>query len=266
MAFEDRSSPYAATSPSHGDCNDESSKIPNSPESTRTSPFSCMTIPEVKTEISYTPSPQSSPVMPSYLQPKSESFFRITSYALSSQAYPQKITPTSHPFTYHSQKYLQERLAESPASTDRASSPNESVQSFNPSEVSLSSPPPSRNEPPQPEPMIQTLKYSIRNILQPEFGKSAVLKKKTPSNKISFRPYDNVEEKKSQAPLGSLCETVSQIGRAKSPEPRAKSPVKLNEGAEESKGEDGKVPQLWPAWVYCTRYSDRPSSGKFLNI
>ena len=21
--------------------------------------------------------------------------------------------------------------------------------------------------------------------------------------------------------------------------------------------------QLWPAWVFCTRYSDRPSSGKF---
>jgi hypothetical protein len=20
--------------------------------------------------------------------------------------------------------------------------------------------------------------------------------------------------------------------------------------------------QLWPAWVFCTRYSDRPSSGK----
>jgi hypothetical protein len=28
---------------------------------------------------------------------------------------------------------------------------------------------------------------------------------------------------------------------------------------------DGKKgPQLWPAWVYCTRYSDRPSSGEFL--
>jgi hypothetical protein len=25
-----------------------------------------------------------------------------------------------------------------------------------------------------------------------------------------------------------------------------------------------KGPQLWPAWVYCTRYSDRPSSGEFL--
>lgn len=23
-------------------------------------------------------------------------------------------------------------------------------------------------------------------------------------------------------------------------------------------------PKLWPAWVYCTRYSDRPSSGKFI--
>lgn len=24
-------------------------------------------------------------------------------------------------------------------------------------------------------------------------------------------------------------------------------------------------PLLWPAWVYCTRYSDRPSSGKAIN-
>ncbi|NXT96991.1 HME2 protein, partial [Buphagus erythrorhynchus] len=24
----------------------------------------------------------------------------------------------------------------------------------------------------------------------------------------------------------------------------------------------GNQPMLWPAWVYCTRYSDRPSSGK----
>jgi hypothetical protein len=27
--------------------------------------------------------------------------------------------------------------------------------------------------------------------------------------------------------------------------------------------ETTKGPQLWPAWVYCTRYSDRPSSGEF---
>uniref|UniRef100_A0A182S5T4 Uncharacterized protein n=1 Tax=Anopheles maculatus TaxID=74869 RepID=A0A182S5T4_9DIPT len=29
-------------------------------------------------------------------------------------------------------------------------------------------------------------------------------------------------------------------------------------------GENGS--NLWPAWVYCTRYSDRPSSGKFLAL
>ena len=26
---------------------------------------------------------------------------------------------------------------------------------------------------------------------------------------------------------------------------------------------DGKDPIVWPAWVYCTRYSDRPSSGEY---
>lgn len=29
-----------------------------------------------------------------------------------------------------------------------------------------------------------------------------------------------------------------------------------------SSTKDGDSAQLWPAWVYCTRYSDRPSSGK----
>ncbi|PIK49305.1 engrailed [Apostichopus japonicus] len=28
------------------------------------------------------------------------------------------------------------------------------------------------------------------------------------------------------------------------------------------KSSDSKASLLWPAWVYCTRYSDRPSSGK----
>lgn len=27
----------------------------------------------------------------------------------------------------------------------------------------------------------------------------------------------------------------------------------------------GGAPMVWPAWVYCTRYSDRPSSGEFLS-
>lgn len=26
---------------------------------------------------------------------------------------------------------------------------------------------------------------------------------------------------------------------------------------------DSQQPLVWPAWVYCTRYSDRPSSGEY---
>lgn len=37
------------------------------------------------------------------------------------------------------------------------------------------------------------------------------------------------------------------------------SPGSSPESGKDSKGGAGK---LWPAWVYCTRYSDRPSAGK----
>jgi hypothetical protein len=33
-----------------------------------------------------------------------------------------------------------------------------------------------------------------------------------------------------------------------------------------SPGGDGRPPILWPAWVYCTRYSDRPSSGNYYRL
>lgn len=178
MAFEDRSSPSTAAP----------AAAPNSPESSRTSPYTCTTI------------SQDSP----------KDFFRITSFALS---------PRSSP-----------------------------------------------SPPPEPEPAIQTLKYSIRNILKPEFGKNAVQKTRA-SPKIGFRPYEVKEETKpfSTAPLGSLCQAVSQIGSRRSPEPapRVATPAKsLLPNPEEVKKDEGSVPTLWPAWVYCTRYSDRPSSGK----
>lgn len=101
-------------------------------------------------------------------------------------------------------------------------------------------------------------------------------------------------------PLGSLCKTVSQIGQqqsissppplstssassmsstsaspsnripASSPQPIPPPSVSRDSGMESSddtKSESGSTKDenaLWPAWVYCTRYSDRPSSGKFI--
>ena len=51
-------------------------------------------------------------------------------------------------------------------------------------------------------------------------------------------------------------------------------PVDLSKSADENENKDddedlppgmvrGPNGQLWPAWVFCTRYSDRPSSGKY---
>ncbi|XP_017772794.1 PREDICTED: homeobox protein engrailed-1a-like [Nicrophorus vespilloides] len=205
MAFEDRSSPSAATSPQGGGCDPGQ----NSPESTRTSSsFTCTTMP-IKTSLS-------PPTSPYNIIPKSEqqekTFFRITSYALSSPKREQDDEPDS-------------------------SSPQ-----------------------PDEEPMIQTLKYSITNILQPDFGKSAVLRTKVVS-KIGFKPYETAAP-----PLGSLCQAVSQIGKParRQPEPIPPpqvSPKSVLPNPEEPKTEDSKTPTMWPAWVYCTRYSDRPSSG-----
>ena len=38
----------------------------------------------------------------------------------------------------------------------------------------------------------------------------------------------------------------------------------IKEKKNHSTGSDSSNPLPWPAWVYCTRYSDRPSSGHFL--
>lgn len=233
MAFEDRSSPNTATSPSS--TREHSMNSPNSPESTRTSPYTC-TIRHEDSSRSYT----SSDSQGHYLIPKVEqqerSFFRITSFALPS---PRSDSDRNSPASYRS-----------PSPTESVSSTRSAVQ---------------------PEPTIQTLKYSINNILKPEFGRNAVQRTKTVP-KISFRPYESSEETKEVkpfgvAPLGSLCQAVSQIGstlkRSPEPIPRPKSPVKTLPNPEDVKKDgESNVPQLWPAWVYCTRYSDRPSSGR----
>ncbi len=99
-------------------------------------------------------------------------------------------------------------------------------------------------------------------------------------------------------PLGNLCKTVSQIGRQSTPSPVVRndllpSPISSvstarsegngaqnshqigasrdsgMESSDDAKSESGSTKddngsQLWPAWVYCTRYSDRPSSGKLI--
>lgn len=193
MAFEDRCSPDTAKSPNSG-----SEIQQNSPESSRTSVYTCQIINHnyISTEKNnYSTDLSRNSTQNREEIPEKANFFRITSFAL-----------------------------------------NKDDNSSNSDDVA-------------------SLKYSINNILQPDFGKSAILKTKTPiCAKIGFKPYERSSN------LGNLCQTVSQIGVktnfSEVSEAEKKENVK-NEVKENTKD----VPQLWPAWVYCTRYSDRPSSG-----
>ena len=76
------------------------------------------------------------------------------------------------------------------------------------------------------------------------------------TNLNNNRPVDLSRSKPSAAPPSP----------EKKPDSSSDSPLPLK------KEDDGDCPpgmvrgpngQLWPAWVFCTRYSDRPSSGEF---
>jgi len=85
---------------------------------------------------------------------------------------------------------------------------------------------------------VRPLAFSIDNILKPSFG---------------------------QPPVGQ-----KNLRPAKQQKPEIEVPVDLSKTSNEAPKQDPTCPpgmvrgpngQLWPAWVFCTRYSDRPSSG-----
>ncbi|KAF6204310.1 hypothetical protein GE061_002651 [Apolygus lucorum] len=90
---------------------------------------------------------------------------------------------------------------------------------------------PSVKEPaaaPAPEP-TPSLSFSVDNILRPEFG----AKRLSPSSISSSSPPPS-----------------------RKPHDEVPSPTKIDPVIP-----DDPTGPVWPAWVYCTRYSDRPSSG-----
>lgn len=106
-----------------------------------------------------------------------------------------------------------------------------------------------------------------------------------PQNDYQKYSFDYLKSKESDfsslPPLGGLRQTVSQIGE-QVPKEREMPKVIENQkrpdsassvvsstssgalstcGSTDTNSQSGNA-SLWPAWVYCTRYSDRPSSGK----
>lgn len=111
------------------------------------------------------------------------------------------------------------------------------------------------------------------------------LSKQTDFSKYSF---DYLKSKESEfnplPPLGGLRQTVSQIGDAREDRPKIHEAQKRPDSASSivsstssgavstcgstdanSQSSQGNA-SLWPAWVYCTRYSDRPSSGELIYL
>ncbi|XP_049882786.1 segmentation polarity homeobox protein engrailed-like isoform X2 [Pectinophora gossypiella] len=115
-----------------------------------------------------------------------------------------------------------------------------------------------------------------------------------PNHSILYKPYDLSKQNEFQKfsfdyiknnnndfnrlpPLGGLRQTVSQIGEKEKEVPKVIETQKrpdsassivssTSSGAPSTCGstdtnQNQPNANLWPAWVYCTRYSDRPSSG-----
>lgn len=102
------------------------------------------------------------------------------------------------------------------------------------------------------EPNNSGLKFSIDNILKADFGRRIT----EPINIRKSKP------KKVVASDGEkLLDETNKSGPVDLSKP---DDGKTEKNSTEQTSSSSSQPMLWPAWVYCTRYSDRPSSGIYL--
>lgn len=132
-----------------------------------------------------------------------------------------------------------------------------------------------------------SLKFSIDNILKPSFGRritDPLLKRNKPIRKGGTAQRTNNSERIGGMNTPDLIANSSSLvasekkiplltgNRSGSKMPTEIPPANPSESTEKSNStptsastessSSSKGPISWPAWVYCTRYSDRPSSGK----
>lgn len=110
------------------------------------------------------------------------------------------------------------------------------------------------------------LKFSIDNILKADFGRritDPLHKRKTKSRNAEPKIVKEVPPKSD----GVLPPVESRVPEVKNGDKGAIDLSKADEGASNqgstTSSTSGDGPMVWPAWVYCTRYSDRPSSGEY---
>ncbi|XP_028327879.1 homeobox protein engrailed-1-B-like [Gouania willdenowi] len=107
--------------------------------------------------------------------------------------------------------------------------------------------------------------FYIDDILRPDFGR----KRKCGSHEVDRLRVITLKEDLKKTPKTSSLQkagTGAQV-HDQHPDSEDRRPGRTG-GDEEGKDRGPQAgtasaakPMLWPAWVYCTRYSDRPSSG-----
>jgi hypothetical protein len=146
-----------------------------------------------------------------------------------------------------------------------------------------------------------SLKFSIEDILRPDFGltKFQLLAQHQQQSRhsakrarSSFPPNTNSNNNNTSPGMHDMTMTMTRgssvsVSSSEGHRPYKQGPSSVIYHSEDSNGscnskessrtrmepevvDDTKVnppvpegPLLWPAWVYCTRYSDRPSSGEY---
>lgn len=127
---------------------------------------------------------------------------------------------------------------------------------------------PSRSPSPNQMTSCAPLPFSVDNILRPEFGKATVTSGPPPVKKGPIVCSVTPVQRKKKPPKETKLDESPVNTKTDSMSPRTidfddHSNDKSTDDSSNDKDANGKP---WPAWVYCTRYSDRPSSGKFLII
>ena len=133
----------------------------------------------------------------------------------------------------------------------------------------------------------RSLPFSIDNILKPSFGPRTLLQNPAffsfaaaaASAQQKLMPERQRSPSSSSSSNGSLVKCEQKSPPSSPLNHNNNQPVDLSSknGSSDAKNkkaddQEGVPPgmvrgpngQLWPAWVFCTRYSDRPSSGKLL--
>ncbi|XP_017326716.1 homeobox protein engrailed-2a [Ictalurus punctatus] len=132
-------------------------------------------------------------------------------------------------------------------------------------------PHPPHPHPPPPPPPHRVTNFFIDNILRPDFGR------KKPDESVLRRNESSPGQPGDAGEVGQVSSTEStstpHTGK-KADTVTDDEPLKVRgESKEQCLSSDSELsqpnsstltqnqPMLWPAWVYCTRYSDRPSAG-----